>query len=100
LYAPAPPDGPDARVTFVRHRRARRYVLRLNGDGSIRVTIPRGGSRREADAFLARQRAWIAAQRARMVPPAFSPAERTALRARAAAELPGRLLALAAVHGL
>ena len=97
LQAPAPTG---LAVTFVRHPRARRYVVRLNRDGSVRVTIPRGGSRREADAFLARQQVWLQQQRARQVPPLFSGPERAALRARAEAELPGRLLALAAQHGL
>ena len=26
---------------FVRHQRARRYLLRVDGDGRVRVTIPR-----------------------------------------------------------
>jgi hypothetical protein len=42
-------------VYFVRHRRARRYVLRVDPDGRVRVTIPRGGSKREATAFAERQ---------------------------------------------
>jgi predicted metal-dependent hydrolase len=47
-------------------RRARRYILRVRPDGSLRVTIPRGGSRSEAAAFLSRQVAWIARERARI----------------------------------
>src|SRR5688572_18053608 len=39
-------------VYFVRHRRARRYLLRVDADGRLRVTIPRGGSKREAEAFV------------------------------------------------
>jgi predicted metal-dependent hydrolase len=85
---------------FVRHRRARRYVLRVEPDGRIRVTIPRGGSRREADAFALRHREWIARQRERLVHPMFTPEQRRALRARARAELPPRLLALAQAHQL
>ena len=46
---------PLASAEFVRHPRARRYVLRLTGNGRPRVTIPRRGSRREAEAFLRRQ---------------------------------------------
>ena len=87
-------------VYFVRHRRARRYLLRVDQDGRVRVTIPRGGSRRDADAFLARNGEWIARQRARLTPSLFSAGERHALRARARAELPPRLLELAAQHGL
>ena len=98
------PFGEDAPVPdamyFVRHRRARRYVLRVDADGRVRVTIPRGGSRREADAFARRHLEWIARQRARLAHPLFSLDERRALRARAQAELPPRLLDLARAHGL
>jgi hypothetical protein len=54
------------RIDFVRVRRARRYILRVRPDGSLRITIPRGGSRAEALAFMARQVAWIARERARV----------------------------------
>jgi hypothetical protein len=84
----------------VRHRRARRYVLRVDADGRVRVTIPRGGSRREAEAFAARHADWIARQRARLRPIATSFDDRRALRERARRELPPRLLALAQQHGL
>lgn len=57
---------PQDHVEFVRVRRARRYILRVRPDGTLRVTIPRGGSRSEATAFLARQVAWIARERARI----------------------------------
>jgi predicted metal-dependent hydrolase len=91
---------------FTRHPRAKRYVVRVRDDGSVHVTIPRWGSRREAKAFVDSQRAWVEAQRER--------AERTrqpldrhlpedmvaALRARALNELPPRLMQLAAAHGL
>jgi predicted metal-dependent hydrolase len=50
-------------VRFVRSRRARRYVLRLSPDGTPRVTIPRGGSRSEAEAFLRRNTRWLKEQR-------------------------------------
>lgn len=43
-----------------------RYILRVRPDGTLRVTIPRGGSRAEASAFLARQVGWIARERARV----------------------------------
>ncbi|PYR77959.1 MAG: metal-dependent hydrolase [Acidobacteria bacterium] len=93
---PSPPSEP----YFVRHRRARRYVLRVDPDGRVRVTIPRGGSRREAEEFAQRHEKWIARQRAR-VPQQRSPVEHgPALRDRARRELPPRLLALAAQHGL
>ena len=52
---------------FVRHPRAHRYVLRILPDGTPRVTIPRRGSRREAERFLLAQHAWIDRQRASLV---------------------------------
>ena len=50
----------------MRVRRARRYILRVRRDGTLRVTIPRNGSRAEALAFISRQVAWIARERARV----------------------------------
>lgn len=52
-------------VTYIRHRRARHYVLRLEDDGGLRVTIPRGGSRQEAERFAKQKAAWIARERYR-----------------------------------
>lgn len=69
---PPPPPAPlqiggrTVPLVMVRHPRARRYVLRLRPDGSARVTIPRGGSRQEAEAFVARQRGWLEQQLARL----------------------------------
>lgn len=87
---------------FVRHRRARRYLLRVEPNGRVRVTIPRGGSRREAEAFVVRQEPWIQRQlvHVRSRDSAFSDEQRVALRARADAELPTELMAVAARHGL
>ena len=107
ISAPAAPDS-DVEFYFVRHQRARRYLLRLDGDGRARVTIPRGGSQREAVAFGLRHLRWIAGQRARHRQPVLGADldadlggdARRALRARATADLPSRLLDLAAVHGL
>ena len=87
-------------IYFVRHRRARRYLLRVEHDGRVRVTIPRGGSRREADAFLHRHLDWIARERSRLTTSALSFEDRHVQRQRARQELPGRLLELAAAHGL
>ena len=64
LRAAEPPPEPD--VDFVRVRRARKYILRVRPDGSLRVTIPRGGSRRDAEAFLRRHQEWVAAERLRV----------------------------------
>lgn len=97
----APPgDSSLAPVYFVRHRRARRYLLRVEPDGRVRVTIPRGGSKREADAFVERHTDWVARQRARLTPPAFATEERIVLRGRARTDLPERLLEIAAQQGL
>ena len=105
----APPDRfalltPDAAQTplFVRHKRARRYILRVDAEGRVRVTIPRGGSKRDAEAFAARHQQWIARQRARlaMAAPAQSMQERRDARVRAKAELPPRLRELAAQFGM
>ena len=92
---------------FVRHPRARRYVIRVADDGTVRVTIPRWGSKREAAAFADRERAWIEKQqqrreqeRLRPKPTTISPEVERELRDRAKRELPARLLELAALHGL
>ena len=49
-------------LRWVRHYRARRYVLRVKRDGSVRVTIPRHGTQQEARAFVHRHSAWIESQ--------------------------------------
>src|SRR3954468_11453795 len=72
-----------APLYFVRHRRARRYLLRVEPDGRLRGTIPRGGSTREAEAYAARNLTWVAAQRARLTPPTLDGDQRARLRARA-----------------
>ena len=60
------PEAERERIEFVRVRKARRYILRVRPDGTLRVTIPRGGSRVEALDFLRRHVAWIARERARV----------------------------------
>ena len=94
-------------LLFVRHPRARRYLIRVVEDGTVRVTVPRWGSKREAEAFAVRERAWIEQQqrqrvleRERPKPAELAPAEQRALRERATRELPPRLLELAARYGL
>src|SRR5262245_63318767 len=60
---------PEPRIpdpVFVRHPRARRYLIRVEDDGRVRVTVPRWGSKREAAAFAEREHAWIEKQRARV----------------------------------
>ena len=52
-------------ITFVRHRRARHYILRVEDDGRLRVTIPRAGSRAGALRFVHEHRLWIERERYR-----------------------------------
>lgn len=52
-------------IVLVRHHRARRYILRVLPDGTVRVTLPYWGSRRDALAFLERSRRWVERQQAR-----------------------------------
>jgi predicted metal-dependent hydrolase len=101
---PSLPFEPD--VIFVRHPRARRYLIRVADDGTVRVTMPRWGSRREAAAFALQEQAWIERQRRanseqgglmRRVLPAE---EQRELLRRAKRELPARLADLAALHGV
>lgn len=49
-------------LLVVRNPRARRYLLRVRSDGAARVTIPRGGSRSEAQSFIERNRRWLEQQ--------------------------------------
>ena len=92
-------------MDFVRHPTARRYVIRVRPDGSVRVTLPRWGSRRHAELFAEQHRPWIERQRAQALeraaqPPAYSPDAIKELRRQAACELPAHLLRLAEHHGL
>ncbi|MEO6213464.1 MAG: SprT family zinc-dependent metalloprotease [Vicinamibacterales bacterium] len=66
--SPSPPPIAPApgRVEFVRTPRARRYILRVGPDGTVRVTIPRRGSRGEAIRFMRQHLAWITRERARV----------------------------------
>jgi predicted metal-dependent hydrolase len=103
LQIPVPAD-----LYYVRHPRARRYVIRVDDAGRVRVTMPRWGSRRDAEAFVRQERAWIERQQGKRevdrrdsarIPPLAPEVERE-LRLRAKRELPARLLELAAAHGL
>jgi predicted metal-dependent hydrolase len=46
-------------VTIVRHRLARRYVVRVGPDGEVRLTVPRWASIARGLAFASRQALWI-----------------------------------------
>jgi hypothetical protein len=91
---------------FVRHPRARRYVVRITHAGVVRVTIPRWGSKREAKSFADSQRGWIEKQLAKWSDEQTRPRDVMPpevvdeLRLRARRELPARLLELASAHEL
>jgi predicted metal-dependent hydrolase len=86
-------------VVFVRHRWARRYILRVREDGTLRVTLPRWGSKKEAAAFVEKSGAWIAKQLLKHESrPAVVYPDEPELRKRAARELPAQLTALADAH--
>lgn len=53
-------DGTEHYVVIARHRRARRYVLRVAASGELRLTVPRGASVAGGLAFVSRQADWIA----------------------------------------
>lgn len=85
---------------FVRHKRARRYVLRVDHDGRVRVTIPRGGSLREAKTFVSRHQHWIERQLARLPRTRVPVDDVRGMKVRARAELPVRLRQIAAELGM
>jgi predicted metal-dependent hydrolase len=92
-------------MEFVRHPRARRYVIRIRPDGTIRVTVPRWGSRRHAELFVEAQRPWIDRQKARVLECQHNTVSHTSdaieeFRKQARRELPERLRHLAGRHGL
>jgi predicted metal-dependent hydrolase len=100
------PVEPPTRIVFVRHRRARRFVMRVLADGTVRVTLPRWAAKRDARAFVDANRDWVAEQRQRRLAVAQRPTnplrplvERWH-RQKAERELPARLMALAHVHGI
>ena len=64
VQRPRPPAtltvGPrSVTVVFVRNPRARRYILRVDPTGTVRVTLPARGSQAEAWDFARRNTAWI-----------------------------------------
>ena len=52
-------------VTIARNRRARRYVLRVAADGTLRLTVPRSGSIAGGLQFAGKQADWIIRERRR-----------------------------------
>ena len=106
VQAPNPATTPKPSVEFVRHPRARRYLIRVRLDGTVRVTIPTRGSKREAVQFYEQQRDWVAAHQRQVagvrasLPDDLPSDEQHALRIRARRELPARLLELADADGV
>ena len=49
-------------IELVRNRRAKRYIIRLLANLVLRVTIPKGGSKREALRFVSENLIWIEKQ--------------------------------------
>jgi predicted metal-dependent hydrolase len=97
----APGTAAPGNVTLVRHRWARRYILRVLDDGTVRVTLPKWGSKKAATAFVESSGAWIAKQRLKQASrPAVVHPDEPLLRTRAARELPVELMALAAAHDI
>ena len=52
-------------VNIARHCRARRYLLRVGPDGSLRLTVPRGAAIADGLQFAASQSEWIERERVR-----------------------------------
>jgi predicted metal-dependent hydrolase len=105
LFSPAAP--PTRPIVFAKHPRARRYVIHVSPDGTVRVTIPRWGSKREAVRFVDRERAWIEKElrRQQLRPENSEPGLGSStpdpeVLGRAKRELSERLLELAAQHRL
>ena len=93
-------EPPPLQIHYVRMRTARRYIMRVRPDGAMRVTIPRGGSRAEAQRFAERHRDWALRQRSKVLAAKRPPEVDHALKTQAHRELPPRLLALASQLGL
>ena len=81
-------------------------MIRVQPDGTVRVTVPRWGSKRQAQDFADQQRAWIERQRRRAeqrrleARPELPPDTVNALRLQAHAQLPDQLRRLADINGL
>jgi hypothetical protein len=100
-------ETPELAVEYVRSVRARLLRISVRGNGAVRVTVPRRGSLRQAEAFVRTKRAWIekTLQRLAKVRPvggATAGQERPVITNEMIAQqhiLFGRLKELAAEHG-
>ncbi len=100
-----PTNAEEARppVSLRVNPRARRYIARVLGDGSLRITIPRFGNQAEALRFAGRLTPWVEQQKARRAgcsSPADWPDVTRAWLDRARRELVPRVGELAHQHGL
>jgi hypothetical protein len=57
--------GEPVSLEIARHRRARRYVVRVVDDGTVRLTVPRGASIAAGLRFAERQVDWVERERRR-----------------------------------
>jgi predicted metal-dependent hydrolase len=82
--------------------------MRVLADGTLRVTMPRWGARREARAFVEANKEWVADQRARRRTMAAARTPKSEIRPliehwyrrKAARQLPALLMALARIHDI
>src|SRR2546423_14340215 len=61
-------DGSHLPIIYRRNPKARRYILRVKRPACLIATIPRGGSQRDAWAFIERSKPWIQQQLAKRPP--------------------------------
>lgn len=55
-------NGAQVPLRTTKHGAAKRYILRIHRDGYVQVTIPPKGNRKEASAFVEKNRAWLEKQ--------------------------------------
>ena len=55
-------NGIKVPLKFNKHGSAKRYILRIHHDGYVQVTIPPRGNRRDATAFVEKNRQWLEKQ--------------------------------------
>jgi predicted metal-dependent hydrolase len=63
-------NGAEIPIFWRRNPKARRYILRVKRPGCVVATIPRGGSKREAQEFVLRSHNWIQRQLGKPLPAA------------------------------
>jgi len=51
------------KVLYIRSQRARRLAIRISQQGEVKVTIPRGAGKGEAERFLLSRREWVLAKK-------------------------------------